>query len=105
MDIGIDPITESITIASCCNKYYRLRHLPENQIAVVPHGGYRKEENQSIIGLKWLKWTAHLTGKRIQHKLNGGEVQIGQWKVDGLCDKTIFEFYGCYWCEVLNLSF
>lgn len=98
LDIGgIDPFVESITIASACNAYYRLHHLPLNRIAVVPHGGYRKEERQSVMALKWLKWLAHTTGQRIQHKLNGGEVKIGRWRVDGLCDRTVYEFYGCYW--------
>lgn len=90
LDIGqIDPLVESkltlhnfffviievksffflcITIASACNKYYRKHHLPLNRIAVIPHGGYRKEEKQSIIALKWLKWIAEETGERIQHK-------------------------------------
>lgn len=98
MEIGqIDPLVESITIASACNKLYRHHHMPINRIAVVPHGGYRKAENQSIIAIKWLKWIAHKSGQRIQHKLNGGEVQIGKFKVDGISDKTVFEFYGCYW--------
>lgn len=64
LDIGqIDPIVESITIASACNKYYRKHHLPINRIAVVPHGGYRNNQRQSIIALKWLKWLAHTTGQ------------------------------------------
>lgn len=98
LDIGgIDPFVESITIASACSKYYRMHHLPANTIAVVPHGGYRKEQKQSVIALKWLKWIAHTTGQRIQHKLNGGEVKIGPWYVDGLCGKTVYEFQGCFW--------
>lgn len=98
MEIGqIDPFVEAVTIASACNMYYRKHHLPLNRIAVIPHGGYRKEERQSLMALKWLKWMAHTTGQRIQHKLNGGEVKIGQWRVDGLCDTKIYEYYGCYW--------
>lgn len=89
-----DPLVESITIASACNKLYRLHHLPADKIAVVPYGGYRKAERQSIIALKWLKWVSHTTGQRIQHKLNGGEATIGKWKVDGLCGKIIYEFHG-----------
>lgn len=70
MEIGqIDPLTESITIASACNKYYRKHHLPINRIAVIPHGGYRKEERQSILALKWLKWVSKQTGERIRHKV------------------------------------
>lgn len=100
LSIGqIDPIVESITIASACNKYFRKHHMPLNRIAVVPHGGYRKEQRQSNVGLKWLKWIARETGQRIRHKLNGGEVRIGPWLADGLNEetRTIFEFYGCYW--------
>jgi len=33
----------------------------------------------------------------IRHKLNGGEVKIGKYKVDCLSYKTIYEFHGCYW--------
>lgn len=123
INIGqIDPLVESMTIASACNKYYRKHHLPINQIAVIPHGGYRKEERQSIIALKWLKWISHRTGERIQHKvgksayqffqmqnaisfqLNGGEATVGPWRVDGLCGKRIYEFMGCYWVSTTELQ-
>lgn len=82
---NLDPLVESITIASACNKYYRMHHMPKDKIGVIPHGGYRKEEKQSVIALKWLKWLSHTSGRRIRHKLNGGEVKIGNWRVDGFC--------------------
>lgn len=67
LDIGkIDPFVESVTIASACNKFYRMHHMPIDRIGVVPHGGYRKGERQSIIALKWLKWIAHSTGEKIR---------------------------------------
>lgn len=59
----------SIYLSSACNKYYRKEHLPINRIAVIPYGGYRKEERQSITALKWLKWISKESGERIHHKV------------------------------------
>lgn len=91
----MDPFETSITIASACNRFFRMHNLKKDQIAIIPHGGYRKSEKQSIIALKWLKWLAETTGQRIRHKLNGGEISIGPYRVDGLCGNIVYEVYGC----------
>jgi len=46
-----------------------------------------------------LKWVSETKNIRIRHKLNGGEVKIGRFKVDGLeeATKKVFEFNGCWW--------
>ena len=94
----VDPFSGgSLTIASACNRVFRQNFLHIATIGIVPHGGYRRNELQSIIALKWLKWLATEQNVKILHKLNGGEQRIGPFKVDGLCDKTVYEFYGCYW--------
>ena len=52
----------------------------------------------SIKALKWLKWKAESEDLDIQHALNGGEVHIMQYKVDGQLrsdPKQLYEFYGC----------
>ena len=54
--------------------------------------GYRRNELQAIIALKWLKWLATEQNLRILHKLNGGEQHILPFKVNGLCDKTVYKF-------------
>lgn len=96
MEIGeMDPFESAITVASACNQFFRLHHLKKDTIGIVPHGGYRRSENQSVLALKWLKWTAETTGQRIRHKLNGGEVKVGTFRVDGISGNTIFEVYGC----------
>lgn len=99
----VDPFKNSITIASACNRVFRKLFLKNNTIGIIPHRGYSKDENQSIIALKWLKWLNHKYNLQIQHKLNGGEVIIDQtYKVDGFLGNpyglsTVYEFYGCFW--------
>jgi len=91
----IDPFEASLTIASACNLVYRKLFLKRNTIAIVPHNGYRAKEKQSAIGATWLRWLNTTENLGIQASFNGGESQIGPFKVDGLCGDTIYELYGC----------
>lgn len=90
----VDPLCQAITIAGACNLVFRKRFLKPDTIAIIPHGGYQREENQSIIATKWLKWMAEKDNCHILHKYNGGEQSVGKYRVDGLCGTTIYEFYG-----------
>ena len=61
---------------------FRKRFLKPETIGIVPNGGYRTNERQSMIAIKWLKWLCEKdTTLDIQHAKNGGEVRIGQYKV------------------------
>ena len=62
---------------------FRKNYLKPNTIAIVPHGGYRKSEKQSMVAIKWLKWLSETEDLDIQHARNGGEVRIMNFKVDG----------------------
>jgi len=93
----VDPFGRSLTIASACNLVFRKLFLKKNKIGIVPSNNYHPADNQSIMALKWIKWVSKTENINIRHKLNGGEVKIGSFKVDGLCDKTVYEFHGCYW--------
>jgi len=93
----VDPFENSLTVASACNKVYRKMFLQPKTIGIIPYNGYRGKDKQSATAIKWLQWISKKEGWNIRHKLNGGEVKIGQFKVDGLCENTIFEYYGCYW--------
>jgi len=93
----VDPFEKSLTIASACNIVFRKLFLKRDTIGIIPANGYHPSENQSVIALKWLKWLAKTEKIEIRHKLNGGEVKVCKFKVDGLCGKTIYEFYGCLW--------
>uniref|UniRef100_A0A915IL67 Uncharacterized protein n=1 Tax=Romanomermis culicivorax TaxID=13658 RepID=A0A915IL67_ROMCU len=101
---GVDPFFTSLTIASACNHIYREKYLLEDTIGLIPHGGYSRAENQSVIGIKWLKYTAETRKIKIRHKLNGGEVKIGPYKVDGIHNREIFELYGCQQGEKKQLA-
>ena len=100
----VDPLLEACTIASSTNIVYRKNFLKPKTIALIPNGGYRKQEHQSQIAMKWLKWISHKKQIRIQHAKNGGEVTVKangkDYKVDGYAEidgkKTVFEFNGCY---------
>lgn len=96
-ETGVDPFLVSLTIASACNYVFRRNFLQSNTIGIVPHGGYRKNERQSVTAIKWLKYIAETQKIDIRHTLNGGEVKIGNYKVDGLCGNTVYEFNGCYY--------
>ena len=93
----VDPFACAITIASTCMHIFRKRFLKEETIAIVPNGGYRTEEMQSAIAIKWLKWLSESEDLDIQHARNGHEVKILNYKVDGQLRNTkqIFEFNGC----------
>ena len=72
--LGFDPYTNSTTIASACMFAYRYKFLQPDSIGIVPHGGYRYNEIQSIKAIKWLKCVSVLENLNIQHARNGLEV-------------------------------
>ena len=96
---GLDPLTESCTIAQGCSKVWRKNYMPEDCIAIIPPEGYPNQKNYSIKAVRWIQSVAYENEVEIKHALNGGEVKICGHYVDGYYEasKTIFEFYGCYW--------
>lgn len=104
---GIDPFEQSITIASVCNLVYRTLYLKSEQIGIIPPHGYRPEQKQSIKALYWLNCISKIHDVNIQHAFNGGEKQIGPFKVDGYREtasgeKIVYEFNGCPKCFSRN---
>ena len=55
----------------------------EEQIGIVPDGGYRKNDRHSLEAMVWLKWLSASEHIDIQHARNGGEVHVLNYKVDG----------------------
>ena len=53
---GIDPFQSNITIASACNHVFRANFLQENKIGIIPNGGYRCNQVQSVEAQKWMKY-------------------------------------------------
>lgn len=107
---GFNPMEKCVTIASACNRYWRLHHLPLNTIAVQPIRGWRGAQvNQSIKALQWLYYQESRIPKdgaaadRIKHVHNGGEQSVLTTAesvfVDGFdpVTRTVYEFHGCLW--------
>jgi len=94
---NIDPF-QYVTIASVCNAIYRNEFIPKDTIAVVKE---TPSDNYSVKAIKWLKYLSISLGIDIKHALNGGEASINingrKIKVDGINDKTIYQFHGCYY--------
>lgn len=97
----VDPFRSAVTIASACMSAYQKLFLREKTIAILPRGGYRLSDRQSIVALSWLDWVAHSRNIRIVHAGNAHEVvpEGLSMKVDGFCaeENLIFEMFGCYY--------
>jgi hypothetical protein len=97
---GIDILREAITIASACMKHFRMNHLREDHLALVPDQGYDKFDNQSNLALKYFQWYADREGVQIQTAISEeGEYKVGRYKLDGYIeaeDRGI-EVNGCIW--------
>ncbi|XP_049826242.1 uncharacterized protein LOC126266383 [Aethina tumida] len=98
-ECNVCPFTEATTIASACNKVFARNYLEADTIAVIPCGGYRLADNQSVIALQWLLWEENVRGITIHHAGTGREHLVGGGlKVDGFNEeqRQVFEFHGCY---------
>ena len=95
--VQVDPFQEAITFASTANLAYRRSFMPPQTIAIIPNLGYDPARQFSLKACRWLAWVGR--DKRIRHALNGGEIKIGPYTVDGFEEetRTVYEFYGCYW--------
>ena len=92
---GICPFLEAITIADACNKVWRSKYLPENEIAIISS----KDSSRRRFSMKAIRWIQSLAKEKgivIHHAKNGGEVQIGNYHVDGFHkeSKIVYEFLG-----------
>lgn len=94
---NVEPFVHPVTIASACNLVYRTHFLKSEQIAIIPPHGY-SQDNQSVMAICWLDWTAQKIGTDIRHGWNGGEQKVAGYKVDGVDvhNGDIYEIHGCY---------
>lgn len=101
---GFNPLERCLAIASACNLYYRLKHMPEDQIASEPIRDWHGQgKPHSHAAMEWLTWLSRTQSLNIQHACNGGEHAIRHrdnvFHVDGYDPHThtVYEFHGCYW--------
>jgi hypothetical protein len=97
---GIDPLRETMTIASSSMRNYRLNYLPEKHLARVTDMGYTGKRRQSTEALKFLRWYGEENNVHVQYAHSpGGEKKIGDYWVDGYieAEKKIIEYHGCWY--------
>ena len=52
----VDPWTEACTMAGTSNLIYRRVFMEENTIGIIPRYGYLTKDQQSGLGMLYLKW-------------------------------------------------
>lgn len=95
----IDPFVECITIASLCHMIYRKMNMKAKSIGLIPCKGFNSEQKQSKSAILWMKYLMFKNPNvKILHSLNGGEVSLHNYLLDGYCHETntFYEFHGCY---------
>ncbi|XP_024937599.1 uncharacterized protein LOC112493900 [Cephus cinctus] len=101
---SVCPFSESTTIASACSRVFRKNFLRDEQIAILPPGGYRYYEKQSRKALLWLLSLEHRWGCTIVHAGRTREYRLSEGTpVDGYYHDTdtglrhVLQFQGCFW--------
>jgi len=83
--VKMDPFRQAITISSICNKVFRTMFLKQDSVGIIPRGGYRMGDRQSVEDLQWPAYIGR-TRNSISHAGNGREVRFA-WehnvKLDG----------------------
>ena len=94
----IDPFRDCCTLASLCQRTFRTLFMKPNSIALINQTGFNPTNQYSKKQIEWLQYISLRDKINIRHALNGGEVKIGSFKVDGYCEdtRTIYEFHGCW---------
>jgi len=54
--VKMDPFRQDITISSICNEVFRTMFLKPDTGSIIPRGGYRMGDRQSIEALQWLAY-------------------------------------------------
>lgn len=84
-----------ITIAAVSMAVFRIRHMTDNTIAMVPEHGYVNSTNYSADSIRWLDYLGFKEEIFIHHALNGlGEKKIAGISIDGFCSvsNTVYQY-------------
>ena len=83
--VKMDPFRQAITISSICNKVFRTMFLKSDTVGIIPRGGYRIGDRQSVEALQGWTYIGR-TRNNVTHAGNGREVHlpgVPNVKVDG----------------------
>ncbi|KAK7915769.1 hypothetical protein WMY93_011530 [Mugilogobius chulae] len=97
---GCDP-TDSVTIASAALSVFQTQFLKPNTIAIPCPNNYKTTNKAfSHAAIQWLEFERTSRNIPIRHAMNGGEVKVGRYFVDGYAEVggavIIFSFLGCF---------
>ena len=73
--VKMDPFRQAITISSICNKVFRTMFLKRDSVGIIPRGGYRMGDRQSVVALQWLAYIGR-TRNNVTHAGNGREAHL-----------------------------
>ena len=76
-------------------------------MGIVPNGGYRMVDTQSVKAIQWLSWMEKVLGRKIHFTARKRELRLPEnVKVDGFCpdregkkDSLVLQYHGCYYHE------
>ena len=54
--VKMDPFRHAITISSICNKVFQTMFLKPDSVVIIPRGGHRMGDGQSLEALQWLAY-------------------------------------------------
>ena len=78
---GIDPFESNVTIASACNHVFRSNFLKPGAIGIIPNGGYRCNQVQSVEAQKWMKYLEIIRRVKIKRSSFGGKKELESTKL------------------------
>ncbi|XP_062828202.1 uncharacterized protein LOC134292300 [Anolis carolinensis] len=98
--VAIDPF-QYPTIAGVALAMYRFKFLRVNTIAIPSCNDYHNQYKRfSSASIQWLSFVSHKEKVEIRHALNGGEVKVGNYFLDGFAvvddKKVAYEYFGCF---------
>ncbi|XP_067322381.1 uncharacterized protein [Anolis sagrei] len=97
---AIDPL-QYPTIAGVALAMYRFKFLRKDTIAIPSCNDYHNQYKRfSTASIQWLSFVSHKEKVEIRHALNGGEVKVSNYFLDGYAvvggREIAYEFFGCY---------
>nr|XP_021323064.1 uncharacterized protein LOC110438038 isoform X1 [Danio rerio] len=95
----IDPFSYT-TLPSCCMGIFKTHYLKDHTIALTHENAYiRQNKTFSSVSIEWLEYLKKTRNVDIHHALNHGEMQIGQYFLDGYYEQDDsrygLDFLGC----------
>lgn len=93
---GVNPFHQCITLSQLVLCIFRKKFMKPNSLGISPPNGYTSNQNQSVIGKKWLLYKKKTVDPDIDFEVR---LQPSGILVDGYSQttQTCYEFNGCWW--------